>query len=68
MGYRRLSIAATDEEMDVFSWSSPTDAWPDRRALCPKGGQETGTEGSPSWKQAVLSFLEQGQVSPIIIS
>lgn len=41
MAYQRPSIAATDEEMDTFSWSLPTDAWPDKRALYPKEGQET---------------------------
>lgn len=39
MGNQRPSIAATDEEMDTFSWGSPTDAWSD--PFCPKGGQET---------------------------
>lgn len=52
MGYRRPNIAATVEEMDAFSWSSPADAWPDRRALCPKGGQET--------EERRLAFLEAG--------
>lgn len=41
MGFQRPSIAAAEEEMDTFSWGSPTDAWPERRALCPKSVQET---------------------------
>lgn len=41
MAYQRPSIAATDEEMHTSSWSSPADAWPDKRALYPKEGQET---------------------------
>lgn len=54
MGYQRPRIAAKDEEMDTFSWNSPTDAWPDRRTLCPERGQETKEQrGLSYWDQAV---------------
>lgn len=68
MAYQRPSIAATDEEcIHSPGVHISTDAWPDKRALYPKEGQETKEQKACLPRSRLFEFFETGEPSHYIL-